>query len=53
MTQHERTFKAFVNLGNFLNSFCESIDQDKIHNVSENKWFSLFKDSIENAQHYN
>jgi len=53
MTQHERTFKAFVNLGKLLSSFCEYVNQEKTIDVSKNKWLALFNDEIEKAHHYN
>ena len=53
MSQHQLTFKAFVNLGDFLRSFCEYINQGPSHTSSENQWYSLFEREIEVAKHHN
>ncbi|MGB3144305.1 MAG: acyl-CoA reductase [Maribacter sp.] len=53
MSQHQLTFKAFVNLGDFLRSFCEYINQESHDSLPENKWYSIFENEIEVAKHHN
>ena len=53
MSQHQLTFKAFVNLGDFLRSFCEYLNQESPNSLPENKWFSIFENEIEVAKHHN
>jgi len=53
MDHSNLTIEAFVNLGNFLRTFCELITSNTISDHLNNKWICSFKSEIERAQHYN